>query len=307
MKLILPVFLLLTALGAMSFPQNETTRPELDSLVQAERSFSRTCVAKGLRVAFIEFFADDGIRFLPDPVNAQENFRQHPAPPGPQTFTLSWEPVFADVSLAGDLGFTTGPYLVTDNSKKNPPGYGYYFSVWRKQNDGRWKVLLDYGTDSPAPANSDNSPRFKSAISTGWKRSTAKAQSDDSIALTDLDRETSTMSASQGITETYRHYLLNDSRLHRAQLMPLVEKISILNFLDQQQWTKVSFEPIAAGVAQSGDLGYSYGQYSLRKKTAASALEKGYYARIWKRDGKGNWKIAMDVAKPLPPEPTSKQ
>ena len=25
-----------------------------------------------------------------------------PAPPGPQTFTLSWDPVFADVSQAGD-------------------------------------------------------------------------------------------------------------------------------------------------------------------------------------------------------------
>jgi ketosteroid isomerase-like protein len=306
MKLFLPMVLVLATLGVVgAIPQTMTARSELDSLVEAERSFSRTCVARGLRAAFMEFFAEDGIRFLPHPVNALENFRQRPAPAEPQSFTLSWEPVFADVSKAGDLGFTTGPYVVTDKARKNPPAYGYYFSIWRKQNDSSWRVLLDYGTNAPPPANPDSPLAFKSASATGWTDASLKAGENDRSALIKLDRETSAMSASRGVTETYRYYLLNDARLHRANLLPLVDKSSILTFLDQQQWTKVSFEPIAAGLAQSGDLAYSYGKYSLLPKDAAGALEKGYYARVWKRDGKGNWKIAMDVANPLPPEPTS--
>lgn len=306
MKLILPIVILATTLGVIAPPQNKRPQPELASLVEAERSFSRTCVAKGLRASFMEFFAEDGIRFLPHPVNAQENFRQRPAPAAPQSFTLSWEPVFADVSQAGDLGFTTGPYLLTDNEKKNPPGHGYYSSIWRKQNDGSWKVLLDYGTDAPAPANPDSPPPFKSVKDTGWKRNATKAGLDDSTVLANLDREISTLSASQGITATYRHYLLSDARLHRAGVMPLVEPKSILAFLEQQQWTNVSFEPIASGMAQSADLGYSYGKYSLQRKETPSVLEKGYYARVWKRDANGNWKIALDVANSLPAEPAAK-
>jgi ketosteroid isomerase-like protein len=298
MKITLSI-ILLAALGMTAMPQQKSARPELVALVEAERSFSRTCVAKGLRASFIEFFADDGVRFLPDPVNAQENFRRTPAPTAPQSFTLSWEPIFADISQAGDLGFTTGPYVVSDNAKKNPPSYGYYFSIWRKQSDGNWKVLIDYGTDLPASA-ATTTPAFKAASDSGWKRNAAKAGMNDSTALTNLDQQTGTQSATQGVAAFYRQYLLRDARLHREGQVPLVETNSILGYLERQQWTKLSFDPIAAGMAQSGDLGYTYGKYSLQKKGDSSDFEKGYYVRVWKRDGKGNWKIAMEVAKALP-------
>jgi ketosteroid isomerase-like protein len=34
----------------------------------------------------------------------------------------------------------------------------------------------------------------------------------------------------------------------------------------------------------------------------ATAAEKGYYVRVWKRDASGRWKIALDTTHPLPPE-----
>jgi ketosteroid isomerase-like protein len=82
-------------------------------------------------------------------------------------------------------------------------------------------------------------------------------------------------------------------------MTPLVDSNSISAYLDQQQLTQLAFEPIAAGMAQSGDLGYSYGKYSLQRQGTAPEIERGYYVRVWKRDGQGNWKIAIDVAKPL--------
>jgi len=306
LKPILALALALTIPGMIGLSQSKRPQAELVALVEAERNFSRTCVAKGLRVSFMEFFADDGIRFLPHPVNALENFRQSPAPPGPQSFTLSWEPVFADVSQAGDLGFTTGPYVVTDNAKKNPSGYGYYFSIWQKQHDGSWKVLLDYGTAAPAPASPGRPPSFKPASSTGWHRNEANAGNDNATVLAELDRQTAALSGSQGITATFRRFLISDARFHRGGMMPLEGQSSILDFLDQQQWTGVQFEPVASGLAQSADLGYSYGKYSLQRKNAAGALEKGYYVRVWKRDERGQWKIAMDVANALPPETPAK-
>ena len=62
--------------------------------------------------------------------------------------TLSWKPVGADVAASGDLGYTWGnwKYLAPDTAY-----YGNYFTAWKKQKDGRWKVALDGGNSSPKP------------------------------------------------------------------------------------------------------------------------------------------------------------
>jgi len=62
--------------------------------------------------------------------------------------TLSWKPVGADVAAAGDLGYTWGnwKYKAPDTTY-----YGNYFTAWKKQKDGSWKVALDGGNSSPKP------------------------------------------------------------------------------------------------------------------------------------------------------------
>jgi ketosteroid isomerase-like protein len=59
----------------------------------------------------------------------------------------------------------------------------------------------------------------------------------------------------------------------------------------------LSGEPIKADVSHSGDLGYAYGSYEV----GGAKPEKGYYARVWKRDAQGRWRIVMDVTNPIPP------
>src|SRR3982750_3505507 len=141
MKRSLLVFLtpvLLLALLAFSpttaFTQNENLSPALRSLVEAERAFARTSVEKGVRDSFFEFFAEDGINFTPHPTNTRESIRKSPPPATRPPITLNWEPAFADISQAGDLGYTTGPFWVTDQSpQKRPTRHGFYFSIWKKQ------------------------------------------------------------------------------------------------------------------------------------------------------------------------------
>jgi len=62
--------------------------------------------------------------------------------------TLSWKPVGADVAASGDLGYTWGnwKYQAPDTAY-----YGNYFTAWKKQKDGSWKVALDGGNSSPKP------------------------------------------------------------------------------------------------------------------------------------------------------------
>ena len=63
---------------------------------------------------------------------------------------ITWHVDRADVAHSGDLGYTSGAYEMTfnDPTGKTVSDKGKYVTVWRKQKDGSWKVLLDiFNTD----------------------------------------------------------------------------------------------------------------------------------------------------------------
>jgi ketosteroid isomerase-like protein len=66
---------------------------------------------------------------------------------------LSWTPVGADISSSGDLGYTYGTYEFRSVGKDGKPVVenGKYTSIWKKQKDGSWKVVLDMGNASAVP------------------------------------------------------------------------------------------------------------------------------------------------------------
>jgi hypothetical protein len=77
---------------------------------------------------------------------------------------LSWEPEFADIAAAGDLGYTTGPWEVRRTAQDSPSAFGHYVTLWRKQADGVWKAELDNGIGhqraaKPAKVESPALPR----------------------------------------------------------------------------------------------------------------------------------------------------
>lgn len=72
-----------------------------------------------------------------------------------QDYKLTWTPTWVGVAASGDLGYTGGSYDFSckDASGKTITDKGKYLTVWKKQADGSWKVLLDMSnSDLPAPA-----------------------------------------------------------------------------------------------------------------------------------------------------------
>jgi hypothetical protein len=73
----------------------------LAPVVEAEHAFAQYSIDRGMKDAFLSFAAPDGVVFRRGPVNAIELWKsRNPAPAG----LLTWWPVYADVSLAGDMG-----------------------------------------------------------------------------------------------------------------------------------------------------------------------------------------------------------
>ena len=69
---------------------------------------------------------------------------------------VAWFPVYAIVSESGDLGYTWGYYRWTsrdDKAAPAPPITGKYLTIWRRDDSGRWKVMVDTGNQGPVPRN----------------------------------------------------------------------------------------------------------------------------------------------------------
>jgi ketosteroid isomerase-like protein len=55
-------------------------------------------------------------------------------------YTLSWKPLKAEISKSGDIGYTYGIYeLILPDTTLN----GTYVNIWKKENDGEWKFVLN--------------------------------------------------------------------------------------------------------------------------------------------------------------------
>jgi ketosteroid isomerase-like protein len=301
MKILLALLLSVSFLAAPVLAQNKNQVNDLESMVEAEHAFSRMSEAKGIREAFAEFIAEDGILFRPTAVFGKKWMQEHPLPSSTTRSLLSWQPIFAAVSLAGDLGYTTGPWeFKKDIKDAKPIAFGNFMTVWKRQDGGAWKFALDLGISNPEPKTT--TPMWEpDNIQPGtgsFKRIDLEAAR---IALLNVDRDFSRASADQGAREAFLLYAAKDVRLFRNDHFPFVGRTAAADASAPitAEWT---WKPSFASVSLSGDLGYSYGVYELREKSGAGSVsERGNYARVWKKVN-GAWKLVIDVADPLPPE-----
>jgi ketosteroid isomerase-like protein len=122
-----------------------------DLLRQLEANFAADVAHNG-HAAFLTYFAEDGVELVDGGgIDTKDAMRKQP--PWPEGTTLTWTPVHAEMAASGDLGYTYGNYIYTAKNKEGKlvANYGKYTSIWRKQKDGQWKVVVDMGNSSPDP------------------------------------------------------------------------------------------------------------------------------------------------------------
>ena len=261
------------------------------ALVQMERDFAKAAEAKGTRDAFLEFLADDGILFQPQAVNGKKWWTERP----PRQGLLSWTPIFADVSRAGDLGYTTGPWEFRPNGPDDKPvAFGQYFTIWKKQSDGSWKAVLDRGVVSQKalPARVVQFPLYDEDSSPNAKSDTTAGRA----TLLKLEREFSERSASKGAVTAFENYLAHDVRLLRQNTGLITNSSAAIVFVSGAAG-KLTWEAAFADISQSGDLGYAYGTFELKK--GDTVVERGSYVRVWKKQNR-QWQVVSDVMSPDP-------
>ena len=125
---------------------------EIKSLMNVDRSFSELSSRTGRNNAFLHFI-DSGAVMLRDnsrPLVSADSIRNQLQKRSDSGYKLTWEPVFADVSISGDLGYTYGIYdlwLPDEHGKFVSMQRGTYVTIWKKDADGTWKWVLDSGNE----------------------------------------------------------------------------------------------------------------------------------------------------------------
>ncbi len=282
------------ALGvAIGAAGQEPIPPALAALADTEREFARAARAKGIRDSFLAFFADDALAFTPDPTSAKARLlSQKPRPFA--VHELTWEPRTGDVAASGDLGWLTGPSIFINHERTGAtPQHGNYLSVWRRQGDGPWRVLIDVGTGLKAEATF--APGFtRLPFADRYTGTDGKASAAQS--LREADRRLNARVATDGAVRGYADYLTAATRLHRPDGPPAVGSQAIAAWLERQA-VGLSATSGAGESSAAGDLGYTYGMYEVKSPRADS----GAYVRIWTRDAAGRWFVVADVTQPAPP------
>lgn len=117
-------------------------------LMEADSAFSAAASARGVE-GFLEFVADSATFFDGSSMHrgreaVGESWRPLLETPGN---SMTWKPTSADIAASGDLGYTIGRWEFTGAEGS---ARGSYVTIWRRQPDGSWKVVVDIG-DVDAP------------------------------------------------------------------------------------------------------------------------------------------------------------
>jgi ketosteroid isomerase-like protein len=293
------IFFFSCGLVFWSCSEQDNSQNVLRSLVESERAFARASADSGMRQAFMSYLAEEAIVFRPEPTRGKERYVNSPEVPG----MLIWQPVFADISRDGKMGYTTGPWEFRQESKNDSAdGYGDYISIWKKQADNSWKVVIDVGISHPHPGYDLRIVDLETehpAVNPAQK--IKPSPEINGSVLLELDQTFSNMAEGLGIQMAFQSMASPEVRLYREGSFPLVGLEFSLTWLSDfpgtYRWT-----PQAADVASSGDLGYTYGTGEYSFETVDGLLiERFSYLRIWKIDHEGDWKLTLEVTNPVPP------
>lgn len=148
------------ALVALTVSCNDSTvdhEAEAEVLMELSREWSDH-VASGDIEEAMKFWADDATMMPPDSpiLTGKEAIRKYVDAaveiPG---FSISWEPISAHISSAGDMAYMIERNVTEfdDPDAGRVVMHGKVVTVWRKEEDGNWRNVVDIWNAAPAPTD----------------------------------------------------------------------------------------------------------------------------------------------------------
>ena len=119
----------------------------------------------------------------------------------------------------------------------------------------------------------------------------------DRFELLQADREFARASASRGL-EAWPPSFASDAVIFPLGDAPVVGLGAIRDYWETHAFdpSRMRWEPLDARISAGGDLGYTWGTWTMEGPVPAS----GKYLTVWRRQGDGSWKVEADIGAPDP-------
>jgi ketosteroid isomerase-like protein len=112
--------------------------------------------------------------------------------------------------------------------------------------------------------------------------------------LLDADIAFSDYSVNHGMQKAFIEFAHDSVVLLKSNHMPIVGKQDLVKSYEGKSDNTfvLTWKPAKAVIAESGDLGYTYGFWTF---TASNETSHGTYLTVWKKDFNGKWKYIADT------------
>jgi ketosteroid isomerase-like protein len=283
MKRILLAIIILSCFSNLVLAQKPPLA-QVDKVVKTEESFDKLVARKGIKDAFLAVADPEGIVFKPQAVRIVDFYTNIDKQPG----YLTWTPKFARISANGDLAFTAGPYTYQNSKGDSDKVYGDYVSVWRTDEGGNLKLLIESAIQHPEAeqeAPTDIAEPDSSKLSAPSKD---PFNGKSVILATDkLLNHSLTISA----LASYKEFLSPEGHFYFPGFEAIVGQDKVMKFIANEA-ISITAETVNAGRSNSNDLAYSYGTARIKKGEVVSNYN---YVRIWEIDKDHKWDVLLEV------------
>lgn len=255
------------------------------SLVDAENNFAALSKTSGTRTAFLAYLTDSTILFEKgSPGKGRASWQNRPA----DSSLLLWWPVFAGISVAGNMGFSTGPWQWSPGRDTvQPAAQGYYATIWQKTDEG-WKMAADIGISFP-----DTVLDRIEVYNASGPVIHYKMQGHALVAkqLLKYDKQYIQQLNRASVSFLPAYFSTYSSLVERDGQRPC-QPTGFPAAAEQKE--SFRFEQTGGGLSSSELFGYTYGIVSITTiADGKPAVEKKCFLRIWQREPE--WKIVLDV------------
>lgn len=308
--------------------EKQNIEKENNTLLAQDKELSKTSAQKGLLAAFLPYLTPDSFLL---PLNGYPVLGKDACQKCIETIDmkkwetrLTWEPLLADTSAAGDIGYTHGRLnqTLTDTSGSKKVVTTYYGTIWKKDTSGNWKIAVSQGlilTHIPGlapilkqfdesqldPLNReivDNELSFSAyAVQHGVSEAFYRFMDDAGIAISGgpgfRKKEFYLKAIAAEKEKTKTKTKANENETENEKTLQTTDKN-----IKTEPKRVLEWEPYYSFVSSSQDMAYDYGPYTLTvtDETGKTQYYYGYFATVWKKQTDKTWKFVMDCGNQSP-------
>lgn len=233
-------------------------------VLKEEANFADMAKVSGAKAAFLIYLSSDAIVFSEGkPVNGIAHWKN-------LNFDgkLEWQANFVELSAAKDLAYTIGNYqFYWEKVQEKPSETGNFLSIWKQQENGQWKVILDFGNPLKRQAKE-------------WVNNKKKI-------IEPAYGQPFKVDSSELKTAIFSADFILSNQINKSKINTSAYSKNANIFTNSK--TKYIFKPLKSEVSISGDLAYVYGNVSYPDHSNAN------YLRIWRKEGRKSWKVALEM------------